>query len=73
MPRRCQSCGAPYLRRNLVEVWVVRAPGRREGWVKQLIRQCLRCQPEARSMQLLRVMQVRVTVAGLAGRRARAR
>lgn len=62
MARECATCGDTYLRRNLVEVWVVRNVGHRAGWVKQKVRQCLACQPLPRSQQLLRVIRVRATV-----------
>lgn len=66
--RQCETCGAPYLRRNMVEIWVVRNEGHRDGWHKRLVRQCLRCQPTTLSLQLLRVMHVRTNVRAL-GRR----
>jgi hypothetical protein len=69
--RRCETCGGPYWRRNFVEVWTVRQEGARAGWVKRIVRQCLKCQPTALSIQLLRVMHVRVGVRGLASARRR--
>jgi ribosomal protein S27AE len=69
--RQCETCGATYLRRNLVEIWTVRAEGRRDGWVKRLVRQCLRCQPTTLSLQLLRVMHVRTNVRTIGTRRRR--
>lgn len=71
-PRRCETCGEPYHRRNYLEVWTVRNVGHRDGWVKRRVRQCLRCQPVQQSVQLLRVAHVRVNVRALSsGRRRR--
>lgn len=68
----CELCGRRYYRRNLIEVWSVRAEGARMGWNKRTARICLSCQPERLSLQLLRVAHVPVTVRGLSSRRKRA-
>lgn len=69
--RRCETCGEPYHRRNYVEVWTVRNDGHRDGWIKRRVRQCLKCSPIATTVQLLRVMHVRVGVRALSPRRRR--
>lgn len=52
-PRRCNVCGSPYARRNLVESWTSQHAGSRAGWVKTTIRVCTRCSPEARSRRVV--------------------
>ena len=41
--RECSQCGARYLRMNVVDVWTVRAPGKRAGWIKEKTRLCNAC------------------------------
>ncbi len=60
MVRTCDRCGQRYLRRNLIEAWTTRNPGHRRGWIKKVIRICLRCQSIERSKEVVAVAQIRV-------------
>lgn len=41
--RYCTQCGAVYLRVNVVDVWTIRAPGKRLGWIKEKTKLCNAC------------------------------
>jgi hypothetical protein len=69
VPRLCQVCHKPYLRRNLTELWDAQAPGSRTGWHKTQVRVCTRCMNATQARRVLMVASVRL---GQAPRRSRA-
>jgi len=58
---RCDLCGQPYYRRNLVESWGAQNPGHRIGWSKSVRRICIRCQGPSQSQRLLTLATLQVT------------
>lgn len=43
MTRSCHYCGQSYYRCQQIRAWVVRNPGHRDGWRKEVISVCLNC------------------------------
>jgi hypothetical protein len=58
--RLCTSCGKPYYRRNLTELWDAQAPGSRAGWHKTVGRICTKCMNATQARRLLMVASVRI-------------
>jgi hypothetical protein len=52
--RRCDQCGKPYYRSNLVRLWVGTNFGHRAGWVRTIQRLCCRCMDAADAQAVLR-------------------
>jgi ribosomal protein L37AE/L43A len=50
---QCESCGKPYYRRNLTEVWDKQNAGHRDGWHKATLRICTNCQGTSQSQRML--------------------
>lgn len=57
--RRCNSCGAWYLRGNRIAVWDKRNPGSRSGWHKDNAVYCMDCFTPRMSNRVLVVAGVR--------------
>ena len=56
---RCDGCGQRYFRRDAIEVWDTRAPGRRLGWHKTRIKLCMVCSQQKTSMRILSIVAVK--------------
>lgn len=56
--RRCSSCKKRYLRRNITEMWTVRAEGCRYGWQKDTAKICMDCMDEAESNRIIGIADV---------------
>jgi hypothetical protein len=50
---QCESCGKPYYRRNLTEVWDKQNAGHRDGWHKSVQRICTNCIGAQQAQRLL--------------------
>jgi len=61
----CHICGKPYYRRNLTEIWAGQNPGHRDGWAKQVVRVCTKCQDQSVSSRLLIVAQATIAPRGV--------
>ena len=57
----CSVCGDVYYRRNLTELWLVRNPGHRKGWQKNVAKVCLKCMPVAKAHRVLDIAEVHFT------------
>jgi hypothetical protein len=68
MSRLCTTCGKPYYRRNLTELWDSQAPGARAGWHKTIGKVCTRCLNATQARRLLMVVSAHL---GEAPRRQR--
>lgn len=58
--RICDSCGEPYHRRNLNEVWDEQNPGSRLGWHKTVAKICTKCMDLNRTRRMMMVASVRI-------------
>jgi hypothetical protein len=58
--RLCTTCGKPYYRRSLTEIWDRQAPGSRTGWHKTQMKLCTRCMGPAQARRVLMVAHVRI-------------
>lgn len=54
----CSDCREPYYRRNLIEMWILRNPGQRIGWLKQTSKVCLTCLPVSKAHRILDLAEV---------------
>ena len=60
--KQCSQCGKPYYRRNLIEVWTGRNPGKRLGWGKEIAKVCLNCQDVQESARIIGIADVQFAV-----------
>lgn len=56
--RKCSVCGKKYFRRNTMEQWTGRNPGRRYGWCKEIVKVCLECQTMSDSSKAIGLVSV---------------
>lgn len=56
--RRCSHCKEVYRRRNVTEMWTVRAEGSRYGWQKDTARVCTKCMSEQESERIMGIADV---------------
>jgi len=62
--RRCYGCGKQYLRVNIVDVWTLRMPGKRFGWLKQKVKLCNACCSQRQAHQMMSITHVVVPKEG---------
>lgn len=70
LSRRCSSCGNSYFRRNRIEVWTGRNPGKRLGWHKDIASVCLKCQDVEESSRIIGIADVQFKKNEVARRKA---
>ena len=55
---RCSQCGKPYYRRNMMEAWTIRNPGKRIGWHKDIVKVCLACMDQRQAQGIIEIADV---------------
>ena len=55
--RNCSHCGTPYLRVNTIDVWTIRMPGSRFGWVKEKVKLCNTCCSKRDTERMMLIVQ----------------
>ncbi len=58
--RRCHGCGKTYFRVNTVDVWLLRMPGKRLGWMKQRVKLCNACCSQKQAEKMITMTHVPV-------------
>ena len=56
--RRCSGCGKVYHRVNTIDVWTMRMPGRRLGWIKMKVKLCNACCSQKQAERMMAVAQI---------------
>lgn len=59
--RICDVCKNTYRRRNLTEMWTVRNPGHRKGWLKTIQKVCIKCLSVAQAHRILDLAEAKFT------------
>ncbi len=68
--RRCSGCGKVYHRVNTIDVWTLRMPGKRLGWIKQKVKLCNSCCSQKQAERMMTVAHVPIqqrTIVNLTG------
>ncbi len=63
--KQCANCGNGYYRRNRLQLWTSRNPGKRDGWTQADVRLCLTCSPQEQTSHLMTVASVKITKQGV--------
>lgn len=59
LKRKCSHCGKKYFRRNMMDIWTVRAPGQRYGWRKETVKVCMGCMDVHESRHIMKIADVK--------------